>query len=245
MAFSLEDVKGGIYYWKASGGATGDSAIMRFDFGNVAQTTAERFVGPEKAGGKCVGCHALSRRRQEDGRLRRRLGRRGHLARRRRDRHARRHAGSDRVRVVEPRRNEVRRRVQLHRLDEPRPAADRTMPARRLGTIPVGATAAQSTSHPDWSPDGSRIAFVRAGQAYESGVNNQRFYRGAIEMVEAQGASFGSADHGRPLAGGQEPLLPVVRARQQAARVRRVDLPDGQRAHRLQRGLRSDARRCS
>jgi hypothetical protein len=61
LAFAYDDIKGGIYYWKASGGDTGDSAIMRFDFGNTQQTAPERFVGPDKASGKCVGCHALSR----------------------------------------------------------------------------------------------------------------------------------------------------------------------------------------
>jgi hypothetical protein len=34
---------------------------MRYDFGSTTQLVAERFVGPDKAGGKCVGCHALSR----------------------------------------------------------------------------------------------------------------------------------------------------------------------------------------
>jgi Tol biopolymer transport system component len=61
------------------------------------------------------------------------------------------------------------------------------------GVIDVGASATHATSHPDWSPDGTAIAFVREGQAYESGVNNQRFYQGGIQMVTAQGGGpFGA-----------------------------------------------------
>jgi hypothetical protein len=60
------------------------------------------------------------------------------------------------------------------------------------GAIDVGATATNSTSHPDWSADGSRIVYVRQGQAYEGGVNNQRFYQGRIDMVTDQGnGTFG------------------------------------------------------
>ena len=56
LAFSLEDVTGGIYYW-----TTTLQAIMRFDFASQTQTVAERFIGTEATGGTCMGCHALSR----------------------------------------------------------------------------------------------------------------------------------------------------------------------------------------
>jgi hypothetical protein len=63
----------------------------------------------------------------------------------------------------------------------------------QIDTIDVGATPEQSTSHPDWSADGTRIAFVRAGQASEEGVNNQRFYFGSIHMVsDSGGDNFGN-----------------------------------------------------
>jgi hypothetical protein len=62
----------------------------------------------------------------------------------------------------------------------------------QTGTIDVGATEANATSHPDWSPDGSKIAYVRAGAAYGGGVNNQRFYGGGIEMVTETSGAFGS-----------------------------------------------------
>lgn len=190
LAFSYENVKGGIYYWKASGGATGDSAIMRFDFGSVTQTAAERFVGPDQAGGKCVGCHALSR------------------------------DGTKMVAAAGGWDVEDSLVVDVGsatRTATPAKAAfmswnpdgtayvgvfaytgtpthdlmlfDGTSGAQ-TGTIDVGATSAQSTSHPDWSPDGKRIVYVRAGQASEDGVNNQRFYGGSIHVVDQQGAGW-------------------------------------------------------
>jgi hypothetical protein len=208
LAFSFEDIKGGLYYWKAAGGGTNESAIMRFDFGDVTQTMAERFVGPEKAGGKCVGCHALSR----DGKKM--------VA----------SAGGwdvEDILLVDV--------MTANRVATPPKTAfaswnpDGTKyvgvfsytgatthdlmlfdgAGASLGTINVGATAAQSTSHPDWSPDGARIAFVRAGQAYEDGVNNQRFYQGSIQMVEAQGTGFGSPITVLPTEAGKNRYYPA------------------------------------
>jgi hypothetical protein len=192
LAFSYANVKGGIYYWKASGGAMSESAIMRFDFGSATQQTAERFVGPDKAGGKCVGCHALSR------------------------------DGTKMVAAAGGWDVEDSLFVDVGtaaRTATPAKAAfmawnpDATAyvgvyaytgtPTHNLmlfdgtsgamtGTIDVGATAAASTSHPDWSPDGKRIVYVRTGQASEDGLNNQRFYGGSIQMVEQQGSGFGA-----------------------------------------------------
>lgn len=191
LSFSVENIKGGIYYWKASGG--GESAVMRYDFGNLQQTIAEKFVGPDKAGGKCVGCHALSR----DGtKLVASAG------------------GWDvedsllvdvetATRVATPAKTAFASwnpdgtkyvgvfaftGTPTHNLM----LIDGTSGVQ-TGTIDVGATAAQSTSHPDWSPDGQNIVFVRQGQAFEDGVNNQRFYQGSIQMVTDQGGgTFGA-----------------------------------------------------
>jgi len=55
MSFADEDLKGGLYYW-----AAGSGAVNRYDFGRRGQT-AENFYTPATAGAQCVGCHALSR----------------------------------------------------------------------------------------------------------------------------------------------------------------------------------------
>jgi hypothetical protein len=59
VAFSLseDDLLGAMYYWTTSNG----TGIMRFDFSDPGQTAPQKFAGPSLAGGKCIGCHALSR----------------------------------------------------------------------------------------------------------------------------------------------------------------------------------------
>lgn len=208
LAFSYENIKGAIYYWKASGGATGDSAIMRFDFGNVTQQTAERFVGPEQASGKCVGCHALSRDGKKmvaaaggwdvedslvvDVGTATRTATPAKAAFMSWD-----PDGSQYVGVF------AYTGTPTHNLM----LFDGTSGAQ-TGTIDVGATAEQSTSHPDWSPDGTRIVYVRAGQASEEGVNNQRFYAGSIHMVTKSGSTFGAPTQIVPALAGHNRYYP-------------------------------------
>lgn len=55
LAITSEDVRGGLYYWAAS-----VSGLYRHDFGDP-EHAAERYLGPDESGGRCVGCHALSR----------------------------------------------------------------------------------------------------------------------------------------------------------------------------------------
>jgi WD40-like Beta Propeller Repeat len=57
IQFSKDDIRGGLYYWTTSG----DTGIMRWNFGDTTATVAERFIGTQFTGGTCVGCHALSR----------------------------------------------------------------------------------------------------------------------------------------------------------------------------------------
>jgi hypothetical protein len=57
MAFTKDDVKGGLYYW-----TTTLKSIMRWDFGSTTQTQAETVVSPADGDGStCVGCHSISR----------------------------------------------------------------------------------------------------------------------------------------------------------------------------------------
>ena len=55
LAFSKEDINGGLYYWNTKG------ILQRYDFGLPLQQ-AEQYMTPQMAGAfTCVGCHALSR----------------------------------------------------------------------------------------------------------------------------------------------------------------------------------------
>ena len=209
IAFSYQDIRGGIYYWKASGGTTNESAIMRYDFGSTTQTAAERFVGPNMANGKCVGCHALS------------------------------HDGTKLVAAAggwDVKDDLLVDVATATRTATPAKAAfaswnpdgtkyvgvyaDPSTPSYNLmmydgatgaqtGVIDVGATAAAATSHPDWSADGTRIVYVTAGQAYEQGANNQRFYQGRIDMVTDQGGgTFGAPTTIVPALAGKNRYYP-------------------------------------
>ena len=192
VSFSQDDIKGGIYYWKAAGGE-GGSAIMRFDFGDTQQSAAERFAGPEKAGGKCVGCHALSRDGSKmvapaggwdvedmllldtatgDG-----MGSPAQSAFASWNPDGSRYVGVFAYQGTSS--------YDLLLFDGNTGGA--------LGTIDVGGTAARAATHPDWSPDGTRIVFTRTGKAYDGGANNQRFFRGGIQMVvDGGGGAWGS-----------------------------------------------------
>lgn len=192
LGFSYENIKGGIYYWKTAGGSTNESAIMRFDFGNTMQTAPQRFVGPDSAGGKCVGCHALSRDGTklvasaggwdvEDDLL-------VDVATANRTATPAKAAfaswNPDGTKYVGVFAYSGTSTYDLMMFD----GATGTV----TGTIDVGATADTATSHPDWSPDGSRIAFVKSSVASEEGVNNQRFYGGSIHIVSDTGNGFGN-----------------------------------------------------
>lgn len=57
IQFTDTDVNGGLYYWTTSG----DTAIMRFDFG-VENSVPEVFLAPNRdgMGERCIGCHTIS-----------------------------------------------------------------------------------------------------------------------------------------------------------------------------------------
>ena len=188
VAFSHDDVRGGIYYWKTGG--PGGSSIMRFDFGDTAQTAPERFAGPEKADGKCVGCHALSRDGTKmvapaggwdvEGMLLLDTATGSSIATPAKTAFA--SWSPDGSRYVGVFAYQGTSSYDLLLFD-----GDTGGP---LGTIDIGATAAQAASHPDWSPDGSRIVYTRTGKAYDGGANNQRFFRAAIQMVRDDGGAW-------------------------------------------------------
>ena len=60
IAFAEQAVTGGIYYWAASSTVQSDYGIFRYDFGEPGQQ-AEQVYTTAQTDGRCVACHALSR----------------------------------------------------------------------------------------------------------------------------------------------------------------------------------------
>ncbi len=219
MSFSVDDVRGGIYYWKTSGLTS--SAVMRFDFGDVAQTVAEEFVGPSAStgpsytgaaapsGGRCVGCHAISR----DGKkLFASAG--GWDAK-----DAMLVDVATRARTATPARaalaswNPTGTRLVATFAWGSTSTYDLMLldgtTGQQTGTIALGATADTATTHPDWSPAGDKIAFVRQGARLAQEANNQRFYSGRIDTVTDQGGgTFGGATTVVPAVAGKNRYYP-------------------------------------
>ncbi|MGB5812074.1 MAG: hypothetical protein WBG86_16180 [Polyangiales bacterium] len=178
FSFSLDDLSGAFYYWTTSGG----TAIMRYDFGSQEQTEAEKFMGTEHTGGACVGCHSLSRDGtkmvaeaggQNDGRL---------LILDVATSTPMVPFGSPPKSIFESWNPDGSQFVGVYADSG---ATDYNLllfdgdTGASLGTIDTNSTEADPANHPDWSPDGSRIAFTRMGIK----GTNQRMFKGSIEMV--------------------------------------------------------------
>jgi hypothetical protein len=56
VSWSRDDLRGALYYWTT----TNPVGILRWNFGDAHQTTAQKVVDPSAGNGKCIGCHALS-----------------------------------------------------------------------------------------------------------------------------------------------------------------------------------------
>jgi TolB protein len=163
LQFSIDDMLGGIYYWAAGAGA-----IMRYEFGRRGQT-AERFLGVGDAPGatQCVGCHAMSR----DG--------------------TRMAVGLDAPLPAIASTYVVETRAQLWRAPQtsfpPGPGGanfftyspDNAWLLSSEGTnltLRDAETGANPTmvvtngTMPDWSPDGTKVVFARAGMQFPLGM---------------------------------------------------------------------------
>jgi len=182
LGFTFEDVSGGIYYW-----TTTTQAIMRYDFASTTQTQAVKYAGTELEG-TCIGCHALSRdgtklvaevNGQNDGR----------------------------TALVDVATKNVMNQfgttpktmfetwnptgTQYAAVYGDNGATNYNLmvingnDATMVSTIDVGGTATNPTDHPDWSLDGSRIAYVRVGIA----CTMQRMWNGSIYQVDAAGGT--------------------------------------------------------
>jgi hypothetical protein len=201
VGFSQDDIQGGIFYW-----TTSTRSVMTFDFGSTA-TEPEVFVDqrmtgyvdpaftdtPAEQANLCgVGCHALSR----DGKkLVTAVGR-----------------GSTDARTLII---DVEGRETLSFDTAPRSAffswgpdgaqyvgtfGSAATPGYNLnlfngdtgaleGQIPVGGTEAAPLAHPEWSEDGTMIAFTRA-QSRNSTSTAQGFRNPSLEMVRREGDAW-------------------------------------------------------
>lgn len=191
MRFGRDPLSGTIYYWTVSEGGR----IMRYDFGAGADA-AERVMGPELAeNGRCVGCHALSR----DGR--KLVGSVGGQNRggmilmdlesftpvfnaSSDDDHILQFAAfaPDGDSLVGVYGDDTGREGfgDLFLFDTRCDAASLDTCGQQTGRIDLGG---REASHPDWSPDGSRIAFTDVGHHRTS----QRPGHGAIAYVAREG----------------------------------------------------------
>ena len=196
VQFAPDDTTGGIYYW-----TTTTEAIMRYDFAGT-QGSATEYVGTELEN-TCIGCHALSHdgtklvaevNGQNDGR-------------------------TALVNVATKTVMNDFGQTPLSTFETWNPdgtlyagvyadtnatnynlmllsGSDSTL----VQTIDVGGTAAHPTDHPDWSPDGTRIAFVRVGTA----GTLQRMWNGSIYQVTGNGSAWGTPSLLVPATNGLE-----------------------------------------
>jgi hypothetical protein len=145
VAFAYEAVNGGLYYW-----TTTREAIMRFDFGSVAASSAQQFLFTNNSkasifeswspdGANFVGVFADNG--STDFRLKLFDGNNGAY----------------------------------------------------LSSIPGTGEQAHPADHPDWSPDGTQIAYARIGSRGTNGATNQRMFRGSIQRVTKESSGTWSS----------------------------------------------------
>jgi hypothetical protein len=199
VSFSEDDIQGGIYYWTTSATTGGETAIMRFDFGSD-QTDPELFISTEMTGGNCVGCHALSRDGTKlvtasngsyDGFvLLLDVGSRTPMVPYNSTPNSAFSSwnpdGTQFVGVFADETQAGWLSYDLNLFDGNTGAS--------LGTIPVGGTEASPTDHPDWSPDGTRIAFSKVGVSGSTATGTLAFAKQcSLAYVESDGAGGWSA----------------------------------------------------
>jgi hypothetical protein len=199
-AFSYDDIRGGIYYWTTSQVSGGTTAIMRWDFASSTQSDPELFIDTSMTGGNCVGCHALSG--AGDKLLTATDGSYGGM-----------------VLLLD-----VATRSAMVPYDStPRSAFSSWSPGgaqyvgtyaneqaagwlsydlnlfdgetgAHVATIPVGGSEASPSAHPDWSPDGDRIAYTRYGIAGDTGNGTTaRGSEGSLRLVTREGGVWGAS----------------------------------------------------
>jgi hypothetical protein len=205
VQFSSADLLGAVYYWTT----TEPTGIMRWDFGNPEQRTAEQIVrGGDNGtaqGARCFGCHAVSRDGnkmvvsaggQNDGRL----------------------LLFDLKKKAAMQKFPLQQRSQFETWnpDGSQFAGvygdgnifdillfDGTTGAVN-GMIDVGE---HQPDHPDWSPDGKTIAFTSVGGAHNT---DQKSYQGAIFAIKREGQSWGAPEKVIDRVDGKNRYYPAI-----------------------------------
>jgi hypothetical protein len=213
MRFARDELRGTIYYWTVSDGGR----IMRYDFGASAGA-AEPVMGPETTtSGRCVGCHALS----PDGtKLVGSVGGQNNGGMILMDLETftplrNQSAAGDRVLQFASFAPDGNTMVGVYGDDRALPVygdlllfdthcTPDTMDTCGVmtGRIRLGG---REASHPDWSPDGTRIAFTDVGRHNTS----QRPLHGGISYVEREGDGWSGPRELVPRADGRNRYNPA------------------------------------
>lgn len=200
VAFSYDDIRGGIYYWTTSVVDDDETAIMRFDFASTTQTEPELFIDTEMTAGNCVGCHALAPAGDKlitatDGSyggmvlLLDVASRTPIVPYDSTPRSAFSSWNLDGTEYVGTYADEAETGWLSYDLN----VFDGASGASHY-TIPVGGTEASPVAHPDWSSDGDHIVFTRYGVGVDLDVGTTvRGNEAAIELVERTGGTTWSA----------------------------------------------------
>ncbi len=206
LSFSRDDIYGGIYYW---GIASDVGNVYRYDFAGT-QTTAEKYIGGNSVPGGCIGCHALSRdgfklvaeaNGQNDGRL---------LLLNVVDKTPIVPFGTGQKSIFESWNPEATQYVAVYGDSG---ATDYNLmlidgaTGTKVTSIDIGGTQlSNGADHPDWSPDGTMIAFTKIGAASST---LQRMHRGAIQVVTLNGTTWSAAATLVPAQVGQNRYYPA------------------------------------